>query len=113
MVPNHEFEICFAADHEVLWDDPIYRKITSLTAEKAPIRWNGRRSADMESSLWTGSRDDFISNGLVRSLRNAVKKSLTEIKEILAQHGLALGTVLDNWPPPQLRGEESRESAII
>ena len=34
---------------------------------------------------------------------NLGKKSLTEIKDILAQHGLSLGMKLENWPPPFLQ----------
>ena len=30
---------------------------------------------------------------------NLGKKSLTEIKEVLAQRGLSLGMKLENWPP--------------
>ncbi|MHA7840516.1 MAG: DNA-directed RNA polymerase subunit alpha [Gammaproteobacteria bacterium] len=37
---------------------------------------------------------------------NLGRKSLTEIKTILASHGLALGTFLDNWPPAHLRSNE-------
>ena len=33
---------------------------------------------------------------------NLGKKSLTEIKDVLAQHGLSLGMKLENWPPPGL-----------
>ncbi len=33
---------------------------------------------------------------------NLGKKSLNEIKEVLAQHGLQLGMRLDNWPPAGL-----------
>ncbi|MDM1545109.1 DNA-directed RNA polymerase subunit alpha [Ignatzschineria indica] len=33
---------------------------------------------------------------------NLGKKSLTEIKDVLAQYGLSLGMTLDNWPPPNL-----------
>ena len=33
---------------------------------------------------------------------NLGKKSLTEIKEVLASHGLALGMRLDDWPPAGL-----------
>lgn len=33
---------------------------------------------------------------------NLGKKSLNEIKEILARHGLSLGMRLENWPPPNL-----------
>jgi len=35
---------------------------------------------------------------------NLGKKSLTEIKEVLAQQGLALGMKLDNWPPVGMSG---------
>ncbi|MDN5848748.1 MAG: DNA-directed RNA polymerase subunit alpha [Nitrococcus sp.] len=40
---------------------------------------------------------------------NLGKKSLTEIKEVLAQHGLALGMRLENWPP---RGFDEKDRAI-
>lgn len=38
---------------------------------------------------------------------NLGKKSLTEIKDVLAQHGLTLGMKLENWPPASLRGRET------
>ena len=44
---------------------------------------------------------------------NLGKKSLTEIKEVLASHGLALGTQLENWPPPALRTEEDRTASVL
>ena len=37
---------------------------------------------------------------------NLGKKSLTEIKDVLASHGLSLGMRLDNWPPPGLRDKD-------
>ncbi len=36
---------------------------------------------------------------------NLGKKSLTEIKDVLASHGLSLGMKLENWPPPSLTEE--------
>ncbi|MDX1655506.1 MAG: DNA-directed RNA polymerase subunit alpha [Candidatus Competibacteraceae bacterium] len=43
---------------------------------------------------------------------NLGKKSLTEIKDVLASHGLSLGMKLENWPPPGLGGEnEDKVSA--
>jgi DNA-directed RNA polymerase subunit alpha len=33
---------------------------------------------------------------------NLGKKSMTEIKDVLAFHGLSLGMKLENWPPPGL-----------
>lgn len=35
---------------------------------------------------------------------NLGRKSLTEIKDVLAQRGLSLGMRLDNWPPADLSG---------
>lgn len=37
---------------------------------------------------------------------NLGKKSLTEIKTVLASHELSLGTRLENWPPPMLARTE-------
>ena len=37
---------------------------------------------------------------------NLGKKSLTEIKDVLAMRGLALGMRLENWPPPGLKDKE-------
>ena len=38
---------------------------------------------------------------------NLGKKSLTEIKDVLASHSLSLGMRLENWPPPGLKGSAS------
>lgn len=50
---------------------------------------------------------DLVQRTEVELLRtpNLGKKSLTEIKEVLESHGLALGMRLENWPPPSLRTE--------
>jgi len=47
---------------------------------------------------------DLIQRTEVELLRtpNLGKKSLTEIKEVLESHGLALGMRVANWPPPSL-----------
>ena len=36
---------------------------------------------------------------------NLGKKSLTEIKDVLAQHGLTLGMKIENWPPAEPQEE--------
>jgi DNA-directed RNA polymerase subunit alpha len=58
---------------------------------------------------------DLVQRTEVELLRtpNLGKKSLTEIKEVLEVHGLALGMRLDNWPPAGLRGEEVRTSVAF
>lgn len=47
---------------------------------------------------------DLIQRSEVELLKtpNLGKKSLTEIKDVLAAHGLSLGMKLENWPPPGL-----------
>ncbi|MCL4316550.1 MAG: DNA-directed RNA polymerase subunit alpha [Gammaproteobacteria bacterium] len=51
---------------------------------------------------------DLIQRSEVELLKtpNLGKKSLTEIKDVLASHGLSLGMRLENWPPPHLRERE-------
>ncbi len=39
---------------------------------------------------------------------NLGKKSLTEIKDILASHGLTLGARLENWPPAAIDNKDAR-----
>jgi len=43
---------------------------------------------------------------------NLGKKSLTEIKEVLAQRGLSLGMRVENWPPPELSAEKAEERML-
>ncbi len=51
---------------------------------------------------------DLIQRTEVELLKtpNLGKKSLTEIKDILASKGLSLGLRLDNWPPASLKKDE-------
>jgi DNA-directed RNA polymerase subunit alpha len=50
---------------------------------------------------------DLIQRTEVELLKtpNLGKKSLTEIKDVLASRGLSLGMRLENWPPPGLRSD--------
>jgi DNA-directed RNA polymerase subunit alpha len=43
---------------------------------------------------------------------NLGKKSLTEIKDVLASHGLSLGIQLENWPPASIREKEEAAAAV-
>lgn len=55
---------------------------------------------------------DLIQRTEVELLKtpNLGKKSLTEIKEVLAQRGLSLGMRLENWPPASLK-EKDKQTA--
>jgi len=52
---------------------------------------------------------DLIQRTEVELLKtpNLGKKSLTEIKDVLASRGLSLGMRLENWPPASLKEKES------
>lgn len=57
---------------------------------------------------------DLIQRTEVELLKtpNLGKKSLTEIKDVLASRGLSLGMRLENWPPASIKNaEESKASA--
>jgi DNA-directed RNA polymerase subunit alpha len=51
---------------------------------------------------------DLIQRTEVELLKtpNLGKKSLTEIKDVLASRGLSLGMRLENWPPTSLKGDD-------
>ncbi len=56
---------------------------------------------------------DLIQRTEVELLKtpNLGKKSLTEIKDVLASRGLSLGMRLENWPPAGLRKQDDKASA--
>lgn len=60
-----------------------------------------------ESIYYVG---DLIQRTEVELLKtpNLGKKSLTEIKDVLASRGLSLGMRLENWPPPGLYDKDKR-----
>jgi DNA-directed RNA polymerase subunit alpha len=57
---------------------------------------------------------DLIQRTEVELLKtpNLGKKSLTEIKDILATHGLSLGMRLENWPPASLANKTTAEETV-
>lgn len=56
---------------------------------------------------------DLIQRTEVELLKtpNLGKKSLTEIKDVLASRGLSLGMRLENWPPPSLKSREDDKAS--
>lgn len=55
---------------------------------------------------------DLIQRTEVELLKtpNLGKKSLTEIKDVLASRGLSLGMRLENWPPASLKNKDEEKS---
>ncbi|MCK5876113.1 MAG: DNA-directed RNA polymerase subunit alpha [Candidatus Marithrix sp.] len=62
-----------------------------------------------ESIFYIGDLIQKTESDLLKT-PNLGKKSLTEIKDILASRGLSLGIRLEDWPPPNLHNEESDDS---
>jgi DNA-directed RNA polymerase subunit alpha len=58
---------------------------------------------------------DLIQRTEVELLKtpNLGKKSLTEIKDVLASRGLSLGMRLENWPPAGLKSSEKQSAVSI
>lgn len=56
---------------------------------------------------------DLIQRTEVELLKtpNLGKKSLTEIKDVLASHGLSLGMRLEGWPPAELQWHQDKASS--
>ena len=64
-----------------------------------------RTASKQEDIYYIG---DLIQRTEVELLKtpNLGKKSLTEIKDVLATRGLSLGLRLDNWPPSSLKTDD-------
>jgi DNA-directed RNA polymerase subunit alpha len=64
-----------------------------------------------ESIFYIG---DLIQRTEVELLKtpNLGKKSLTEIKDVLASRGLSLGMRLENWPPPGLYEDKDKVASV-
>jgi DNA-directed RNA polymerase subunit alpha len=58
-----------------------------------------------ESIFYIGDLVQRSENDLLKT-PNLGKKSLTEIKNVLASHGLSLGIRLENWPPSSFKDKE-------
>ena len=56
-----------------------------------------------ESIYYIGDLIQRTENELLKT-PNLGRKSLNEIKETLAAHGLTLGSKLENWPPAEIQG---------
>jgi DNA-directed RNA polymerase subunit alpha len=58
---------------------------------------------------------DLIQRTEVELLKtpNLGKKSLTEIKDVLASHGLSLGLRLENWPPAGLKSKDKENEQEV
>ncbi len=93
-------EVAAAAPQEAEIDPVLLRPVDDLE-----LTVRSANCLKAENIYYIG---DLIQRTEVELLKtpNLGKKSLTEIKDILATHGLSLGMRLENWPPASLRQDE-------
>ena len=96
----HSMEDVVAEDEETDIDPILLRPVDELE-----LTVRSANCLKAENIYYIG---DLIQRTEVELLRtpNLGKKSLTEIKDVLASHGLSLGIQLDNWPPASIREKE-------
>jgi len=81
---------------EIVIDPTLLRSIDDLE-----LTVRSANCLKAESIYYIG---DLVQRTEVQLLKtpNLGKKSLTEIKDVLAERGLSLGMILEHWPPPNL-----------
>lgn len=77
-----------------LFNQPESRDDLELTVRSA-------NCLKAENIYYIGDLIQRTENELLKT-PNLGRKSLNEIKEVLAAHGLTLGSRLENWPPANL-----------
>jgi DNA-directed RNA polymerase subunit alpha len=84
-------------------DEPEFDPILLRPVDDLELTVRSANCIKAESIYYIG---DLVQRTEVELLKtpNLGKKSLTEIKDILAQNGLSLGMRLENWPPPAIAG---------
>jgi DNA-directed RNA polymerase subunit alpha len=88
-------------EEEVVLIDPIMLR----PVDELELTVRSANCLKAENANYIG---DLVQKTEVELLRtpNLGKKSLNEIKEILASHSLSLGMELDNWPPKEIAVDE-------
>ena len=91
------------AEEEVLIDPIMLRPVDELE-----LTVRSANCLKAENANYIG---DLVQKKEVELLRtpNLGKKSLNEIKEVLASHGLSLGMELEIWPPKELVTDEDNQ----
>jgi DNA-directed RNA polymerase subunit alpha len=87
-------------------ENPVIDPILLRPVDELELTVRSANCLKAESIYYIG---DLVQRGEVELLKtpNLGKKSLTEIKDVLAQRGMSLGMKLENWPPASLRTDST------
>jgi DNA-directed RNA polymerase subunit alpha len=86
-------------------DRPEYDPLLVRPVDDLELTVRSANCLKAENIFYIGDLILRTENDLLKT-PNLGKKSLTEIKDVLATKGLSLGMRLDNWPPESLKREE-------
>jgi len=91
-----------AASETPKQDEPAVDPLLLRSVDDLELTVRSANCLKAENIYYIG---DLIQRTEVELLKtpNLGKKSLTEIKDVLATRGLSLGIKLENWPPPSLQ----------
>lgn len=92
-------------------NEPVIDPILLRPVDDLELTVRSANCLKAESIYYIG---DLVQRTEVELLKtpNLGKKSLTEIKDVLASRGLSLGMRLDNWPPPGISDNKQREYRV-
>ncbi len=102
---THFIDLKGKAEVEQKADEPEVDPILIRPVDDLELTVRSANCLKAENIYYIG---DLIQRTEVELLKtpNLGKKSLTEIKDVLATKGLSLGMRLDNWPPAQLKEKQ-------
>ncbi len=106
---SHFIDLKGKTEEEPKSDEPEVDPILIRPVDDLELTVRSANCLKAENIYYIG---DLIQRTEVELLKtpNLGKKSLTEIKDVLASKGLSLGMRLDNWPPAQIK-EKHKEIA--
>ncbi|MGU9977253.1 MAG: DNA-directed RNA polymerase subunit alpha [Candidatus Oxydemutatoraceae bacterium WSBS_2016_MAG_OTU14] len=93
-------------NEEIVSEEPILDELNpifTMPVDELDLTVRSTNCLKAERIFYVG---DLVTKTEVDLLKtpNLGRKSLDEIKMVLAQRGLSLGTTLDNWPPARITG---------
>jgi len=102
---THFIDLKGKAEEEPAVEEPEVDPILIRPVDDLELTVRSANCLKAENIYYIG---DLIQRTEVELLKtpNLGKKSLTEIKDVLASKGLSLGMRLDNWPPAQIKDKQ-------
>lgn len=91
---------------ETVREDISFDPILLRPVDELDLTVRSANCLKAENILYIGDLVQKTEQELLKT-PNLGKKSLTEIKDVLASKGLSLGMRLESWPPPPLRKEQT------